>query len=92
MIHEACGQPHSENEEIASFTKGQTVMYKGEKYIVEVPDAQSNFVGIIPDELAGSSEEKRAIGERLSQASNHESELEDLFWALLNSNEFIFNH
>jgi hypothetical protein len=36
--------------------------------------------------------EAAAIHERLAGAANVESALVDLFWALLNSNEFIFNH
>jgi hypothetical protein len=37
-------------------------------------------------------EESQAIQERLAQADDPEPALNDLFWALLNSNEFIFNH
>ena len=33
-----------------------------------------------------------AIQERLAGSTNLQAELVDLFWALLNSNEFIFNH
>ncbi len=36
--------------------------------------------------------EAAAIEERLAQTTRVESALVDLFWALLNSNEFIFNH
>jgi hypothetical protein len=36
--------------------------------------------------------EAAAIAERLSPGGNIEAALVDLFWALLNSNEFIFNH
>ncbi len=38
-----------------------------------------------PDELA-------AIQDRLAQAKDPVAALTDLFWALLNSNEFVFNH
>ncbi|MCS6865211.1 MAG: DUF1553 domain-containing protein [Gemmataceae bacterium] len=31
------------------------------------------------------------IAQRLASAENHQTALEDLFWALLNTNEFIFN-
>lgn len=36
--------------------------------------------------------ERTAIQERLGQAVDVEAELIDLFWAILNSNEFVFNH
>lgn len=36
--------------------------------------------------------EAERISRRLSQATNLEQELSDLFWALLNTNEFLFNH
>src|SRR5262249_33308351 len=36
--------------------------------------------------------ESRKIAARLDQAPDKVSALEDLFWALLNSNEFLFNH
>jgi hypothetical protein len=37
-------------------------------------------------------EEASAIQKRLSASKDLESSLFDLFWALLNSNEFVFNH
>ena len=37
-------------------------------------------------------DEATAIHDRLAETDNVESALVDLFWALLNSNEFIFNH
>ncbi len=37
-------------------------------------------------------QERAAIEEKLSQASDLNAELVDLFWAVLNSNEFVFNH
>ena len=71
-LNEGCGSPHSEDEEdtTANYVKGQYVIYKGEKYCVEVPDAQSDFVGIIPDELKDASEEKRNGAVDLVHASN----------------------
>ncbi len=36
--------------------------------------------------------EAARIAEQLSHEPNQQQALEDLFWALLNSNEFIFNH
>jgi hypothetical protein len=36
--------------------------------------------------------EMEAISSRISSASDPRAELVDLFWAVLNSNEFIFNH
>ena len=39
-----------------------------------------------------SPEEATAIRNRLSVAGDPKAELSDLFWALLNSNEFLFNH
>lgn len=36
--------------------------------------------------------EQDAIQQRFAQTTDVTTELEDLFWALLNSNEFIFNH
>jgi len=36
--------------------------------------------------------ESAAIGQRLAGNTNVEAALVDLFWALLNSNEFVFNH
>jgi hypothetical protein len=39
-----------------------------------------------------SSEEKTKLLQRVDQASDKKSELVDIFWAVLNSNEFIFNH
>ena len=36
-------------------------------------------------------DEKAAIGKRLSAAEDKKAALEDLFWALLNTNEFLFN-
>jgi hypothetical protein len=36
--------------------------------------------------------ESRRIAERVSSAPDKAKALEDLFWALLNSNEFLFNH
>jgi len=36
--------------------------------------------------------EMQAISERLEGKEDIESELADLFWAVLNSNEFVFNH
>ena len=36
--------------------------------------------------------EAAAIHERLASSSDVKSALGDLFWALLNSNEFVFNH
>ncbi|MFN3189005.1 MAG: DUF1549 domain-containing protein [Aureliella sp.] len=38
------------------------------------------------------SQEATAIRAQLSQSEDPRAELGDLFWALLNSNEFIFNH
>jgi hypothetical protein len=35
--------------------------------------------------------EAQKIAQRLAAAENHQEALEDLFWALLNTNEFIFN-
>jgi hypothetical protein len=37
-------------------------------------------------------DEAMRIRSRLSAASDHVKALQDLFWALLNSNEFLFNH
>ncbi len=37
-------------------------------------------------------QERAAIEEKLNQGSDVEAELVDLFWAVLNSNEFVFNH
>ena len=37
-------------------------------------------------------EESNAIHERLSASSDVKADLADFFWALLNSNEFVFNH
>jgi hypothetical protein len=37
-------------------------------------------------------EEIAAIGERLKSSTDVKASLSDLFWALLNSNEFVFNH
>jgi hypothetical protein len=37
-------------------------------------------------------EEAERIGSRLAAAPDKAKALEDLFWALLNSNEFLFNH
>ena len=37
-------------------------------------------------------EEAAAISERLGPGCDLEASLSDLFWALLNSNEFVFNH
>ena len=39
-----------------------------------------------------SEKERIAIRSRLEASADKEAELADLFWALLNSNEFIFNH
>lgn len=39
-----------------------------------------------------SNDERTSISGRLSVAEDPRSELVDLFWAILNSNEFIFNH
>lgn len=39
-----------------------------------------------------SPEEKSKLQERVNQAADKKSELVDIFWAVLNSNEFIFNH
>lgn len=39
-----------------------------------------------------SPEEKTKLIERVNQAADKQSELVDIFWAVLNSNEFIFNH
>ena len=39
-----------------------------------------------------STEEKAKLIDRVSQAADKQSELVDIFWAVLNSNEFIFNH
>jgi hypothetical protein len=39
-----------------------------------------------------SQEEKTNLLQRVDQASDKKSELVDIFWAVLNSNEFIFNH
>lgn len=39
-----------------------------------------------------STEEKTKLIERVNQAADKQSELVDIFWAVLNSNEFIFNH
>ena len=36
--------------------------------------------------------EAEKIGSRLTGSSDKAKALEDLFWALLNSNEFLFNH
>ncbi|MEM8636842.1 MAG: DUF1553 domain-containing protein [Pseudomonadota bacterium] len=36
--------------------------------------------------------ESSAIRDRLASSDDPRAELDDLFWALLNSNEFIFNH
>jgi hypothetical protein len=36
--------------------------------------------------------ESSAISERLAASSDVKASLTDLFWALLNSNEFVFNH
>ncbi|MDX1928182.1 MAG: DUF1553 domain-containing protein [Pirellulaceae bacterium] len=36
--------------------------------------------------------EKQAIAAQLSKSKEQQKELTDLFWAILNSNEFIFNH
>jgi hypothetical protein len=36
--------------------------------------------------------ESGKIASRLQQAADKKGALEDLFWALLNTNEFIFNH
>lgn len=67
LLHETCGMKHSEDEEETSngFVKGQTVTYKGEKHIVEVPNAKADFVGLIPSELKDASEEKRAAAVNL---------------------------
>jgi hypothetical protein len=37
-------------------------------------------------------EESKAIGEQLAGNADRQAALEDVFWALLNSREFIFNH
>jgi hypothetical protein len=37
-------------------------------------------------------DESEAIASRLSSADDAHVALTDLFWALLNSNEFLFNH
>jgi hypothetical protein len=37
-------------------------------------------------------EEVTAISERLKSSTDVKASLSDLFWALLNSNEFVFNH
>ena len=37
-------------------------------------------------------EEVAAISERLKSSTDVKASLSDLFWALLNSNEFVFNH
>ena len=37
-------------------------------------------------------EEVTAISERLKSSTDLKASLSDLFWALLNSNEFVFNH
>ncbi len=39
-----------------------------------------------------STEEKAKLLERVAQATDKKGELVDIFWAILNSNEFIFNH
>ena len=39
---------NEEDEEVRSFEKGQKVDYDGKKFSVEVPDAQGDFVGIVP--------------------------------------------
>lgn len=39
-----------------------------------------------------SSEEMSSLVERVAQASDKKSEIVDIFWAILNSNEFMFNH
>src|SRR5262249_50646598 len=36
--------------------------------------------------------EAERIGSKLGRAANKKQALEDLFWALLNANEFVFNH
>ena len=36
--------------------------------------------------------EAERIGSKLGRAADKKQALEDLFWALLNTNEFIFNH
>jgi hypothetical protein len=37
-------------------------------------------------------EDAVAIHERLKSSTDVKTSLSDLFWALLNSNEFVFNH
>jgi hypothetical protein len=39
-----------------------------------------------------SKEEAEKLAQQLSQATDKKGELVDIFWAVLNSNEFIFNH
>ncbi len=39
-----------------------------------------------------SAEEPAAIGERLQSSADVKASLSDFFWALLNSNEFVFTH
>lgn len=40
-------------KESVKFTKGQKVEYNGSHYLVEVPDAKDDFIGIVPLDKAG---------------------------------------
>lgn len=71
-INTAVNEADAEFDTSDDFKKGQRVKYKGKAFVVEVPDAKKDFVGIVPVGKEGDKEAVDLVASKELTISEHQ--------------------
>jgi len=71
-INTAVNEAEAKNITSDNFKKGQRVKYKGKSFVVEVPDAKKDFVGIVPVGKEGDKEAVDLVAAKEVTLSEHQ--------------------